>query len=325
LGNLINAPIEGASQLVQANYSRQNENEADALGVQLASLAGYDPKTLALILTRINSSIEFLTGEKQKFSYFDSHPWTADRVKHINNASSSLTIANKPHLAKSSEEFLSKIDGIMISKDPAQGLFRDSLFLHPDLGFSIVFPSGWEYINNPSTVGATHPKGEAQIFLGIAGPTKDPSEYAKEFLKNVNGKKGMNITKDESIKVHNQDAHLVTITENTNKGPVSAHILWLNFGKSTYQFIGIGNKNNEEALKQTVLSFKPITASERESISIYVIRTVKVNKGETLSEINERSGNISNNTFLALINDLSADEKIKEDRTIKIIKREPYQ
>lgn len=324
LGNMINAPIEGATELFQANYSRQNENEADYLGVKLAAMSGYDPMALGDILQRINSTVELLTGEKQKFSYFDSHPFTGDRVKNVELQSKSLTVAKIENITSSSSDFLSRLDGIMISADPAKGVLSDSLFLHPDMGFSVVLPAGWEYQNGSSAVVATEKKGEAQLMLGVAGPATDPAEYGKKFVEATGKDKTLNITRNEAIEVNGHRGYLVTITEQTKKGPVHAHVLYLNLKQFTYQFIGIGTKAHEEVMKESVLSFRSMTTEERASIHTLVLRIAQAQEGETLQSFSQRSGNVATLNFLALMNDLSKETPLHAGQRIKIVKREPY-
>ncbi|MBK8290959.1 MAG: M48 family metalloprotease [Flammeovirgaceae bacterium] len=68
---------------MMASHSRKDEYEADDLGVQLSAKSGYQPDALGDILSTLNKSIEIFTGEKEKSSYFNDHPYTPDRVSRI--------------------------------------------------------------------------------------------------------------------------------------------------------------------------------------------------------------------------------------------------
>jgi len=57
-------------------HSREAEYEADALGVRLATNAGYSPYGLSEFLTRLNN----LTNVAKTPEWFSSHPETKDRV-----------------------------------------------------------------------------------------------------------------------------------------------------------------------------------------------------------------------------------------------------
>lgn len=57
-------------------YSRQQEDEADELGVKLAMAAGFDPAGAARILQRLAASDE-------GFTFLSTHPPTAQRVRRL--------------------------------------------------------------------------------------------------------------------------------------------------------------------------------------------------------------------------------------------------
>jgi len=325
LGSKINAPLEGVSQLAEAKYSRKNETEADKLGVQLAAKSGYNPLALGDMLIRINSTVEFLTGQKQKFNYFDSHPFTPDRVATIKTESKTVTIVDRPEVTANRNDFLSRLDGIMISADPAQGVLHDSLFLHPDMGFSLVLPAGWKYQNTPVAVVATQKDDNAQMMLAVAGEAKDPTDYANTFMKEKLKGQEKSIIKNDKVTVNGLPGHLITIKESTRQGAVHGHILWLNFNHVTYQFIAIGTSAYESVMKDAVLSFRPITPEQRQSIQVLVLRIVKAQDGESLEALSKRTDSAASLDFLALINNVSKQATFRTGDDIKIVRTEIYE
>lgn len=76
---LLNSP----TLLLSASYSRDFEREADQTGTILAARAGYDPRALATILTKMTDAC----GEQCKGnSFYSSHPPTEEREKAIDEA-----------------------------------------------------------------------------------------------------------------------------------------------------------------------------------------------------------------------------------------------
>ena len=130
LGDLLNTPIHTSNSLLLASYSRKHETESDTRGIELASKAGYDPNAMAAILERLSTAVEVISNEQEKKSYFDDHPYTPDRVKKITKTTSTLSWEEK---AKISEDFPAPLDGMVFGYHPGKGLFKEEVFLHPDL------------------------------------------------------------------------------------------------------------------------------------------------------------------------------------------------
>ena len=67
---------------LNAHYSRDNESEADHMGLIFAAMAGYDPNTAITFWQRMSKA----SGGKQAGvlqSYLSSHPSDAKRISDI--------------------------------------------------------------------------------------------------------------------------------------------------------------------------------------------------------------------------------------------------
>ena len=79
LGNLGDLAAQGATQLLSLKFGRQDESEADTLGLRLAASAGYDPAagvTLWQKMARAN-------GGKAPPQWMSTHPAGDTRIKDI--------------------------------------------------------------------------------------------------------------------------------------------------------------------------------------------------------------------------------------------------
>jgi predicted Zn-dependent protease len=71
--------IAGMSgQLLSLKYSRDDEREADLIGLELAARAGYDPNSAITLWTKMN---QLASGEPPAF--FSDHPSSPDRMEKI--------------------------------------------------------------------------------------------------------------------------------------------------------------------------------------------------------------------------------------------------
>ncbi len=324
LGNLINTPIDMIGQVSLASYSRKQESEADRLGMRLSAKSGYDPLLLASSLQQLEKDVEMLTERKREFSFFDSHPMTPQRIDDIQYQAKKITWQKKPDLAKNRADLLHNLDGLYYTHNPAQGVFHDQKFLHPDLNFTITFPKGWKTTNTPSLVGAFKENKEAMIFINDIGNKTDPEKLGKAFVDNLMKKHNTRPESAEAVKVHDWPGYLVTI-DDASAGQ-SAHIkyLWVTIGDLTYQLIGAGPDRYKEELKKTVLSLRPLTEQERSSITGIRLRIAVAEADETLAELTQRTDNVWSPAYTAMVNNIPEDAKLEAGQLIKIARKELY-
>ncbi len=321
LGNLLNAPINTGNRLMLSSYSRKHETASDTKGIELASKAGYDPTAMADILERLSRAVEILTNEKEEKSYFDSHPYTPDRVDKINKTIPKLDQAERSVIAA---DFPAPLNGLLFGYNPAKGIFKDQKFLHPELNFAIVFPEEWETFNQPTTVGAIHEDRKAGIFVGLEDPSKSPEDYASAFEQEIEEEYGTKPTRSESLTVNNHSGYLISMDDNTGDETMYIHILWLKMNGLLFKLIGIAPKSFEPDLQKTARSLRTLTSSERKAIEVRKIQLVEANKNESLEEISARSSNVVNTSITAVINGIEEDAKLQKKQVVKIVVREKY-
>ena len=321
LGNLLNAPINTGNRLLLSSYSRKHETASDTKGIELASKAGYDPNAMAAILERLSKAVEILTNEKEKKSYFDSHPYTPDRVDKINKTIPKLDQTERSIIAA---DFPAPLNGLLFGYNPAKGLFKDQKFLHPELNFAIVFPEEWETFNQPTTVGAIHEDRKAGIFVGLEDPSKSPEDYARTFEQEIEKEYGTKPTRSEPRTVNNHSGYLISMDDNTGDETMYIHILWLKMNGLLFKLIGIAPKSFEADLRNTARSLRALTSEERNSIDVYTVRIVKANKNETIEEISARHNNVVNTSIIAIMNGNEEGEKLNKNQAVKIVIREKY-
>jgi predicted Zn-dependent protease len=108
-----------------AGYSRDQELEADDLGLEYMAKANYDPRAMATFLRKLDQQTELsrtLTGQEGEaaFGWFATHPRTLERVERV-----AIEVAEDAGTGRlGREEYLERIDGLIYGEDPAQGLVR---------------------------------------------------------------------------------------------------------------------------------------------------------------------------------------------------------
>jgi predicted Zn-dependent protease len=134
-------------QVFLSSYSRDQEFEADTLGIRYLVRAGYDPKGVPRFLAKLRRHAQLtaeLTGSNQdpdQFQLLGTHPRTIDRVDRAMQAA----LITPDHGGRVGREaFLRRIDGVMHGPDPAKGEIRGRTFIQHVKGYRLSVPEGFK-------------------------------------------------------------------------------------------------------------------------------------------------------------------------------------
>jgi predicted Zn-dependent protease len=180
LGGILGGVGKLASGLVLAPYSRDQEREADQIGIQLAARAGWDPAGLPSMLHTLERGEALAGGDPSRIGFFANHPATPERVKNTTAAAKALTRGPGRPIAAPRPVFLARLDGLVVGPDPANGIFVKNVFQHPGLGLALDMPAGWKTKNTPAAAIASEPDGRAAVALQLAADGNDERERMTE-------------------------------------------------------------------------------------------------------------------------------------------------
>jgi predicted Zn-dependent protease len=147
--------VEARMKLSIAHFSRQQEFEADQIGIANIAKAGYDPYAASRFLTSLGrwsalrASLIGL-GDADKPDMLATHPSTPERVAQAIAEARQVGASGVGETDR--DAYLSAIDGIAYGDDPTQGLVRGDRFLHPKLGFAFAAPEGFALENQAAAL-----------------------------------------------------------------------------------------------------------------------------------------------------------------------------
>jgi predicted Zn-dependent protease len=245
LGAALAGILTGSGQIAQMGnaigagyvqkFSRDQELQADTLGVRYMSRANYDPNAAVTFLRKMQQETRLQAIEAGKdpdqaeqINWMSSHPRTADRVEQaIENAG--VTQVSNPIVEQ--DVYLSKIDGIVFGDDPDQGVIRGRTFVHPALGFEFEVPKGFQIINQPQQVLAQAREGDGLISFGQAKVEGSLRNWFLDHPKaQFEGVERIDVNGMEGATGVTQGAHpaprLVAPLHPADEGPVPAHRLF---------------------------------------------------------------------------------------------------
>ncbi len=155
-------------QLLFLKFSRDNESQADELGVEYSSKVGYDAHKMADFF-RVLKKMQLQSENGGVPTFMSTHPDPGNRYIQVNKEA----IIWQDSLHRSSWEveanrYLRMIDGLVYGEDPRQGFVETNMFYHPELKFKYPIPPGWKLVNSPIQVQMAPEDGKAMMIFTLA-------------------------------------------------------------------------------------------------------------------------------------------------------------
>jgi predicted Zn-dependent protease len=159
-----------AAQLIFLRYSREDELEADKLGVEYASAAGYDAVEV-IPFFRTLERMQEKEGQGMP-NFLATHPNPGDRIQRIRQMTA--TSARNGRVADS--RYLRTVEGVVLGEDPRHGFVEENVFYHPELRFRFPVPRGFKVVNQPSQVVMV--EGQNRAILGFTLSSEKSADAA---------------------------------------------------------------------------------------------------------------------------------------------------
>jgi len=325
LGQLINTPLNAGSKLFLASYGRKHEKQADKFGTRLMAVSGYNPSHFPVVLNNLSILVEAITGQEEEFSYFDSHPYTPNRIKYLHKEVEKLSVETKTSITSNQEKFLKMLDGICVGDNPAHGIFNENLFLHPGLNLFIAFPKGWATDNQPTMAGAIDTSdNQSMVLLGVSEKNEMPEAIGLQFTDTLQEKYHVIPDWSGNIDLNGIPAYLVSLRDSTRGEVFGIHSLWFRLNDVSFQMLGLAKDSKTELLRNTALSVRTLTIEERNSIKIHTLRIREALAGESIKDFNARTGNVWDVEITAIMNNIEPDIALEAGQLLKITVKENY-
>ena len=239
-------------------YSRDDEVEADRLGVGYAADQGWDPHGVANMLTTL-SRLDEATDRHGIPNWLSTHPQPEARVERVSATVKSQT-GTRQDWTTNRDDYLQRLDGMIFGDDPDDGIVRDNVFLHPSMRLSVEFPLDWPINNGKEQVVAKNPSADEYMVLQMIERVQGRS--LDEVADRQMSKMGWKPRSRGATKVNGLDAVLGVYDGSVSKlGSVTAHVLHVAIGRRVFLLAGIAKRDRfAEADRQ----FAPALQTVRE-------------------------------------------------------------
>jgi predicted Zn-dependent protease len=277
--------VEALKKQTLAGFSRQQELEADGIGIRVVARAGYDPYGAPRFLTSLGRSTTLraaVVGQKSsadKPDMLSTHPSTPERVAQA--VAAARQISGPGIGARDRAGYLASIDGMMFGDDPADGYVRGRKFVHPRLGFTFVAPDGFVLENSAhALLGIRNGGSEALRLDSAAVPAGTPLEtyIGSGWID------GLIQSSVESTEINGLPAVMAT----ARAGEWNFRLAAIRKGEDVYRLIFAARALTSEAdgrFKAAIASFRPTTPQETSDLKPLHIAIVKAAAGERAEEM----------------------------------------
>ena len=321
LGGMVGGAGRLIAGLTLAPYSREQEREADRIGVALAARAGWDPGALGEFLGVLERA-EALEGAvaSRRPSFFATHPSTPERMATIEALARAAPRASGAPIAPSRAGFLGRIEGLVIDDNAAHGVFAERLFLHADLDAALEMPAGWKTANTPRAAGAMAPDQSAAVLLHVAGSGSDPVAGAR-----ADGLTESQIQRLRRLQVSGLPAATVAAV---TRDRTYVDLTWIAHRERVFRVTGVCREADRGRYRptfdQTAATFRPLRPEDRDRISEHRLRIRPARSGETVAQVLSRGGTTWSPPMAAVANAIRVDQRLEADWPVKVSVAERY-
>ncbi len=321
LGDTISRSALQGSQMLTLSYSRNQELEADGLGVQYLNSAGYDPRAMASLLQSLAAQNQLdaqLQGRANATipEWASTHPDPASRVQNaVQLAGTGTGITNR-------ETFLSRIDGMIYGDDPEQGVIEGLQFIHPVLRFSFTAPEGFYMVNGTSAVSVNGDAGRAQ--LTTAAFNSNLESYVRTVFQAIGGEQQQLAPASiQRTTVNGLPAAFGTATVSNGQQQVDVTVFAYDFGNGkAFHFQSITPAGQAGTFNSLYNSMRKISASEAGSVVPRRIDIITAARADSVATLARRMAYTDGQEArFRVLNGLSGSDQVVAGRQYKIVTR----
>ncbi len=303
-------------QVLFLKYGRDDEREADDLGLRYLDREGYDPRQMGEVFETLGR----VSGQQKQGripNWLSTHPTPEDRIQRIN-----------AHIAKAGRDFsnakvgreayLQAIDGVVFGENPREGYFIGNTFIQPELGFEIRLPQGWKPSNQKQAVGATSPNQDAVMVLTLSGK-RSPQEAAQEFFAQQGVQAGQ--TLQASFRGGLPAVTRIFGVQGTQSGDLQGIASFVEHDGKVYQILGYtvarswGSYDN--LFSDALASFGPVADRSRLNVQPKRLDVVSLPTAMSLEEFARRYPSTVDLQTLAIINETEPGTRFEAGTEVK--------
>ena len=316
---------ESALGLLFLKHGRDDELQADRLGVEYAANTGWDPAGVAGMLQTLARLDEASGSRRGVPNWLSTHPAPADRVDEVQQYVAKAQggpAAGASARTVDEAEFLRRIDGMVFGDSPSQGIVRGTTFRHPDLRLALTFPEGWDVQNTKSQVLAKAPEQNQFMVLQLV---PNASGTLEQVARGTMANAGFRQVDGQRVELNGLNAYVGTYQgQMQGLGNVVTRAAHVVLNDRLYLLAGLASPDQfrgaQDAFTRSIQSFRELTRQEAANIRPNRVDVYTVRPGDTWASIAQRAGDaLVKPSTLAIMNNYDPGQAPRAGDRIKIV------
>ena len=323
-GSMISQSAQQFSKMRLLSFGRDQEYQADVLGIRYMTAAGYDPgggATMLGQLTRASALEARLQGDRNRSTpeWASTHPLSENRMAQATQIARQTGRAGQG--LRNRDIFLNQLDGVIVDDDPEQGVIDGRSFTHPDLRMQFFVPTGYLMQNGTREVSIQGSGGQAQFSGGRYNGGMD--NYIYQVIQQLTeGKVQLQMGPIQRTSVNGIPASYVTARANSSSGAIDVGVFAYQWSADTYYHFVTLTRGGQglSPFASMFNSLRRITPAEAAAIRPRIIDVVTVRPGDTIQGLASRMAyrDFQLDRFLA-INGLNANSPLAPGQKVKLV------
>jgi predicted Zn-dependent protease len=301
-----------AGGLLFLKFSRDDERQADDLGLRYMQGAGYPPQAMGEVfglLSRVSAAEQ--AGRLP--NWLATHPNPEERQRRVETQ---FTAGADP-AAWRGDRYMAQVDGMVYGADPRQGFFRQSVFYHPELAFTMRAPAGWKGVNQRTAVVFQSPREDAMFALSLA-QGRSPRQAAEQFFN----QQGLAAVSDWPVQPAAGSVG-AQFEAQTQQGVLQGAVSFFEHRGTIYQMLGFasqsGWRSHRDEVARVMDSFQRLDDRRYTDVEPMRVDVVTLDRAMTMREFDRRYPSTVELDEVALINHSQPDTQLPAGAKVKRI------
>lgn len=304
-------------QLLFLKYGRDDERQADDLGLRYMDKQRYDPREMPGVFQTLQR-VSQQQGSGRVPGWLATHPSEAERIQTITAKVAQIeTTGSFENRTVNREAYLKQIDGVVFGQNPREGYFVGNTFIQPELAIQLRFPQGWKTSNEKSAVGAVSPNQDAVMVVTLSDQ-KSPQAAAQKFFSQQGVQSGETLRADLGGLPAVARSFAV---QGTQSGNLRGVVAFAETNNRVFQILGYTSSQRwgtyDGVLSTAIDTFERVTDRSALNVQPKRVEVVSIPSAMTLEEFARRYPSTVDMPTLGIINEADQSTQFPAGSEVK--------